>query len=84
MTITYLLENLYNAHWPKDFNAGAFVGPTEDLPPIEANDIKHFPDYVQENIARAIIHENEHIMGTRWYGTYITPLDIYLLNLVKT
>lgn len=75
-----LLQNLYNAPWPKDFNPDSFVKPTEDLEVImDSREINgyNYDDEQMQNMAKALIHENKEIANTVFYRQWVSPIETY-------
>jgi hypothetical protein len=77
-TLVYLLQNLYNAPWPKEFNAGAFVFPNEDALPINgAKDLERdawFKDEDLVDMAAAVYYENMQMEDKVFFNQWILPL----------
>lgn len=76
--LTILLQNCFNAPWPKEFNPSAFIAPDGDMTPIESS--REFkiigqliPDHLF-NMAEALLWENEDMQFGIWYQTYLSPI----------
>ena len=73
MTLTLLLQNLFNAPWPKTFNAEGFTTP--NMESIQnSNDISILPWDDQKDMANALVTENEDMFGTPFHSCYISPI----------
>ena len=73
-TITLLLENAWNAPWPKEFNSEPFFT-DEDLTPVTNSDqIRRLDLDMQYDMANGVVENNEHIERSLFWGAYIFPL----------
>jgi hypothetical protein len=74
-----LLQNLFNAPWPKEFNATAFILPNGDAETItDAKEIGYHnfssKDQELEKLADALVIENESLRGSPFHKTYLHPI----------
>jgi hypothetical protein len=78
-----LLQNLFNSQWPREFNGAGFCLPEEDATIINsAKQISHihFSDEDMQNMAKALVTENQHLKTTIFYQQWIYPVEAYFIS----